>query len=742
MTNLFSDAVCENRESPLNFDLRGLIVDAFCGGGGASTGIEWALGRSPDYAINHDDAALAMHTANHPDTIHLKENVWKVDPYSMIDGREVSILWASPDCRHFSKASNSAPVSKSVRSLADVVILWAKVARPAMIFVENVEEFQDWGPLTPEGRPCRDRKGSDFKRWIGALRQQGYRVDWKILRACDYGAPTIRKRLFVVARRDRKPIVWPAPTHGDPRKFGAEIAAGQLKPWRTTAEIIDWSLSCPSIFMTRAEAKALDLQVVRPLADKTMARIARGFKRFVLDRPAPFILSYYGEGAGGLDRSADVHAPLRTVTTENRFAMVSPRVAPFVSYGQQGSASHRLMLDQTKSFVVVANHGGEGFRGQGIDAPFATVTAARDAFGLVTPHLMTMRDARKPFMVDGALAPFVSYGQQGGASRPIDTPHHTICASSKDQNQLVAAALAPWIGVHRHDSSGQPINNPLPTITANSFVKRPGAGGPLSVVTAYMAQHNGGERAPVGRAMDEPVSTLMTVGAQQQPVVAYLAPQQGLSSGADVEAPLGTVLAQGQHHSVILSYLTAYYGTHNVAGCDEPMRTATAKDRFGLVESLAEAPPLDAVKIASARKVACFLREQGVWDCNPDGSREFVIVSGMVVWDIGMRMLRPVELARAQGFDANYELAPIFNGKPLSETAQRNKIGNSVSPNVAEALIKANAIDALEMPDVARKRREKPVHVFPACSAPVEPPSLLAWKPKRASRRAPAAMLQ
>jgi DNA (cytosine-5)-methyltransferase 1 len=574
--------------------MNGLIIDSFAGGGGASTGIERALGRSPDFAINHSPEALAMHAANHPQTVHLTENVWKVDPSALTKGRPVFLLWASPDCRHHSKAKGGAPVSASVRGLADVVILWAKVARPQIIALENVEEFRDWGPLTAAGMPCAARKGTEFGRWVRALESEGYAVDWWQLRACDYGAPTIRKRLFVVARRDGKPIIKPQPTHGDPKSEA--VKNGLLKPWRTAAEIIDWSMPCPSIFLSKPEAKAAGLNIIRPLADKTMARIARGFKRYVLDRAEPFI--------------------------------------------------------------VVANHGGDGFRGQGLDAPFATVCKARDAFGVV--------------------APFVSHAQQGGASRAADAPLHTVCASVKDQNQVVAA---------------------------------------------FVAQHNG--NGVIGRDAAEPLSTVTTSAANQQPVVAFLSAMQNNTARGDVAEPVGTICAAGNHHTVVLPHLTAYYGSSDEPGSahDEPCRTATAKARFGHVEGAACMPPLADWQADRARIVAAFLRAHGVWDANADGSREFVTVGDgrWIVWDIGMRMLSPRELARAQGFPDSYILAAPYKGKPLTETAQRHKIGNSVPPDVAEAVIRANCIDALTMPAV--KRRLAKVATLPRVV--VEPGRLL-----------------
>ena len=251
------------------FDTDAIIVDSFAGGGGASTGIEMALGRSPDIAINHNADALAMHEVNHPETLHLSKNIWQVDPIEAVGRRRVGLAWFSPDCKHFSKAKGGRPVKRAIRDLAWVVVLWARRVRPEIIMLENVEEFRDWGPVTAEGKPCPDRKGKTFEQWTGELKRLGYRMEWRELRACDYGAPTIRKRFFMIARRDGRPIVWPDRTHGNPNKpeDAALIASGKLKAWRTAAEIIDWSLSCPSIFETSAEIMAKHgVRAVRPLA--------------------------------------------------------------------------------------------------------------------------------------------------------------------------------------------------------------------------------------------------------------------------------------------------------------------------------------------------------------------------------------------------------------------------------------------------------------------------------------------
>jgi site-specific DNA-cytosine methylase len=270
-----------------------LIVDSFAGGGGASTGIEMALGRSPDIAINHDATALAMHEVNHPATTHLVSDVWEVDPVEVTAGRPVGLAWFSPDCKHFSKAKGGKPVEKKIRGLAWVVVHWANVVAPRVIILENVEEFATWGPLGADNKPCPLQKGLTFKRWLSELERLGYVVEWRELRACDYGAPTLRKRLFLIARCDGEPIVWPVPTHkrvkayrdgrADVEKLGSALVP-DVKPARVAAEIIDWSLPCPSIFDTAKQIKEkYGLRAVRPLQKATMARLAKGVRRYVVD---------------------------------------------------------------------------------------------------------------------------------------------------------------------------------------------------------------------------------------------------------------------------------------------------------------------------------------------------------------------------------------------------------------------------------------------------------------------------
>lgn len=358
--------------------MRELIIDSFAGGGGASLGIELALGRSPDVAINHDAEAIALHALNHPASRHYQEDVWRVDPLEATQGQPVGLMWLSPDCKHFSKAKGGKPVSKRVRGLAWVAVRWASAVRPRVIVLENVEEFQTWGPVLVEtGRPCPQRKGQTFRAFVRRLRALGYAVEWRELRACDFGAPTIRKRLFLIARCDGQPITWPTPSHGK----------GRPQAWRAAAECIDWSLPCPSIF-----------ERARPLADATMRRIAAGIRRFVTDTPRPFIVQIQNASSG--DAPISIDAPMRTITAHPKgggFALVSAFLAKHQSERHPGEVQGASLFDPAPtvktrdSSALVTAHitklRGDNV-GHGADEPLHTLSAGGTHFAEVRAFLV------------------------------------------------------------------------------------------------------------------------------------------------------------------------------------------------------------------------------------------------------------------------------------------------------------------------------------------------------------------
>ena len=518
-----------------SFNFGGLVIDNFAGGGGASTGIEMALGRPVDIAINHDPEAIAMHEINHPHTKHYCESVWEVDPRKITGGRPVDLAWFSPDCKHFSKAKGGKPVKKEIRGLAWVAIRYAATVRPRVIMLENVEEFVTWGPLA-EGRPCPKNKGRTFNSFVNALRRHGYQVEWRELRANQFGAATIRKRLFLIARCDGLPIVWPEPTHlpiGSP-----EVKAKQAKPQRLAADIIDWSLPCPSIFLTPEEGKAL--KVRRPLAENTLRRIARGIQRYVIDNADPFLVKVNH----GYDyfRGQPLNEPMQTITSKLGTGVVVPTLAP-------------LMVVNTT-----------GHPGAAVDEPLRTVTTGGH-HALIAP----------------TLAPFIANtrnGERAGQQPRVasaEQPLWTVTAQGSQQ-----AIIAPVLTKFRTNDSGTSVLEPVPTITANSYIKRPGGAAPIGVVAAFLAKHYGGNETP-GWPLSKPISTL-TSKDHHHLVTSHMVKLRGTSrDGQTVAEPLHTVTASGNHLGEVRAFLIKYYENGTGQTLNEPLHTITTKDHLGLV---------------------------------------------------------------------------------------------------------------------------------------------------------------
>ncbi|AUU95659.1 MULTISPECIES: DNA cytosine methyltransferase [Klebsiella] len=643
--------------------MREIIVDNFAGGGGASTGIELAIGRSVDIAINHDENAIAMHKTNHPDTLHYCESVFDVDPVAATGGNPVGLAWFSPDCRHFSKAKGAKPVKKEIRGLAWIVVRWALAKRPRVVMLENVEEFKTWGPLLEdEARPDPTRIGETFAAFVGMLSTGipvdhpalaeaceflsippdseqakalisglGYTIDYRELRACDFGAPTIRKRFFMVMRCDGETIHWPAPTHGDPKSL--EVQSGKLAGWRTAAECIDWSIPCQSIFDRK-----------KPLAENTLKRIARGIERFVLNNPTPFIVKCnHTSTRSSYDcfRGQDIDSPLQTITKTHGYAVVTPHVTKFRT----------------------------GATGQECTEPLPTVTAGSSQRPGGNGHALGI--------VKATLIPFIA--GNGGSEyqakpRAINRPAHTILKQSR------ACLVAPVIARQFGASVGHGADEPSATITA-------GGGGKSQLVTTFLAKHFGGNYTGPGAAIDQPAHTVTTTdhhalvtaqivgvggrAGQSRPrdadeplqtlttkadaamVTSHLVHLRGTcKDGRRVDEPVPTITAGGQHVGEVRAFLMKYYGNEKSGvSLDEPLGTVTTNDRFGLVTV------------------------EGV---------EYQIV------DIGMRMLQPHELYRAQGFPAGYIIDQDYRGNRYAKDKQVARCGNAVPPPFAEALVRAN----------------------------------------------------
>jgi DNA (cytosine-5)-methyltransferase 1 len=704
-------------------DLHGeLIVDNFAGGGGASTGIELALGRHVDHAINHDPMALGMHRINHPQTLHHCEDVFDIDPCTVCEGRRVGLAHFSPDCKHFSKAKGGQPLDKRIRGLVLVMLRWAKYGARVMT-MENVEEIVTWGPLVRIFRsgkwdwyPDPANKGRTWLAFLDCLstgidpnhpdlpeilevlhgtvtkeelvRGFGYQYEARTIRACDHGTPTIRKRLYMVARRDGRPIVFPVATHAN-----QEGNARGLKPWRAIAECIQWDLPCPSIFLNKEEARLARCK--RPLAEATLQRVAKGMDRYVLKAKKPFLVSLTHQG-GDLVESIDM--PANTITGAHRGEKAL--VTPFITEHANATHQRNFSADEPSRTACAEVKGGHfalvsaslmtnttGHTGSALNDPAPTV-ATGGHHTLVTGTLVQTGYGERPGQEPRAIDPEKPLGTvvAGGGKHAVaaasmvklrgdaethapgsslDEPGHTISAGGKHHG-LVAASVIRHFG----ESVGQTVGAPAPTIVA-------GGGGKTGVVAAYLAQHNGGFNDTPGHPATEPISTIGGTGSQQQVVAASLA---------------------------------AYYGTEQDGqSVAEPARTVTTKDRLGLVESTG-VTQMTTEQIIGALRVAAFLREYGVQFEGP-----YATIEGYVIVDIGMRMLTPRELFRAQGFGDNYiiDRAWVINPSTgdltevrLTKEQQIRMCGNSVCPQVEAALIRANVPELAAWSTEERRKRK------------------------------------
>jgi DNA (cytosine-5)-methyltransferase 1 len=603
-----------------------------------------AIGRSVDIAINHDPNAVAMHSTNHPDTLHYCESVYDIDPCTATVGRPVGLAWFSPDCRHFSKAKGSKPVEKEIRGLAWIVIRWALAVRPRVMMLENVEEFKTWGPLivSADGgqRPDPARAGETFEAFCGMLSggipaghpalvecceflgiaadgvqaQQlvaglGYAVDHRELRACDFGAPTIRKRFFMVMRCDGVPVTWPAPTHGDPKT--PVVQGGKLAPWRTAAECIDWSIPAQSIFDRK-----------KPLAENTLKRIARGIQRFVIDSASPFIVKCnHTTTKGKYDcfRGQALAEPLQTITKTHGYAIATPVMAP-----------------------LFAGTGGSEFqmRPRPVNKPFFTLLT-QNRTNVIAP----------------VLAPLIA--RQFGASigHRADEPSATITAGGGGKSQLVSTTL---IQMGYGERPGQEprvpgLHKPLGTVVAG--------GGKFGLVAANLVKHFGGNYQGAGVALDEPVHTVTTT----------------------------------DHHGLVTSHLVILRGTcrdGRVVDAPAPGLTAGGLHVGNVQSSLAT----DGYDEQRAAQALAFLREY----CGED-SDGLVTVDGVVyrIVDIGMRMLQPRELYAAQGFPEWYIIDRDLRGVKYAKDKQVARCGNAVPPPFAEALVRANLPEICNLGEIA-----------------------------------------
>ena len=605
-----------------------IVVDFFCGGGGAGTGLEMGLGRPVTVAKNHSPAAISMHTANHPAARHFTTDVFEGDPDEECQGRPVGWFHMSPDCTHHSQAAGGQPRKREIRNLSWIGLKWAGMKKPRVISLENVKQILQWGPLIAKrdkatGRvmkldgtvaaigervpvqqqflvPDPKRRGITWRRFVHLLEGMGYQVEWRIIKACDFGAPTSRERLFMIARCDGKPIVWPEPTHAkNPVK-------GQQK-WRTAADCIDWSVPSKSIFGRKKE-----------LAAATLRRVAKGMKKFVLDNPQPFIVPI-ANWSGELAQSA--HEPLRTVTSWPRggsFAVASPTLVQ-TGYGERAGQQPRV---------------------PGLDQPLGTVVAGGVKHALSSAVIL-------PATHQGTVR----------VNDPVE-PLPTVTAANRGE-LMMASPVMIGAGGPVYAGKPAPADQPMGTLMTQNH---------RALVTAFIEQANGGFNATPARSMDAPMSTVTNTGSQQRLVTASLATLRRNCVGRAVDEPVPTMTAGAEHHALVeyrlspeheegalrvAAFLISYYGTENISACDAPAPTVTTKDRLGLVTVFVKGTP-------------------------------YVIV------DICLRMLQPHELYRAQGFPASYIIDKGADGKPFTKTEQVHMCGNSVSPPPMAALARAN----------------------------------------------------
>lgn len=508
-----------------------LIVDNFAGGGGASSGIELATGYSVDIAINHDPEAIKMHKANHPNTKHYCENVWAVDPVKACNGHPVALAWFSPDCKHFSKAKGGKPKDKNIRGLAWVACRWAGLVRPRVIMLENVEEFKTWGPLNRGHHPIKSKQGKTFERFVQQLTDLGYEVQFKELIAADYGAPTMRKRFFMIARCDGKPIVWPEPTHAP--ADSDEVKAGLLKPYVGAYTQLDFSLPCPSIFDTSEEIKEkYGIRAVRPLAPKTMERIARGLKKFVLDNPEPFIVPIgYGERKGQAPRVHDIEKPLPTIVGSGKHYLCEPYM---VQIGQTGFAK-----DRSKD----------------VREPLTTIVSKNE-------HCL----------IEPTLAPYMGTNTTNHPGGNCKDPIHTI--TTGNQQCLISPTLIQYHSETSKDGvRGQAIKDPIMTVDSSNR---------YGLVASFLHKYYDGGYKGAGETVENPLPTV-TAWDHNSVVTANLIQMNNHCDGKDIRQPLPTITAGDGHFGEVRAFLIKYYGQGTGQDIKDPLDTVTAQDRFGLV---------------------------------------------------------------------------------------------------------------------------------------------------------------
>lgn len=597
-----------------------IIVDNFAGGGGASTGIELAAGRPVTIAINHDPDAILMHQTNHPYTEHYQVSVWDINPREVCRGRMVGLAWFSPDCKHFSKAKGGKPVDKNIRGLAWIVLRWAGSVKPRVIILENVEEFQTWGPVR-KGKPVKSKQGETFNKWISQLEALGYTIEYRELRACDYGAPTIRKRFLLIARCDGKPIVWPEPTHGDPNSD--DVKSGKLKPWRTAADCIDFDLPCPSIFERK-----------KPLAINTQRRIARGLDKFVIKEAKPFIVHIgNGERKGQKPRVQDIDKPVSTIVGSCKQYFCTPYMSPIGHTGFCTDRNYsikqplRTIVSKAEQIMVMPflTKFQQNSKGQSVINPFDTVMPGATRFGLIAPSLIQYHSETAKGEVRG---------------QKLHEPILTVDGSNRYGLQI------PYLSKFYGGVVGSIIKNPVPTVTAIDH---------NALAAPFLTQYY--SRADHANTVRNPLQTV-TVQPRHFLSNAYLTILRNNMDCRSVQEPLNTITTSGAHFANTRVYIRKYS-----EGCS----------------------------LGYWSKVRELLNRYTEWELADDEILIFNIKGvEYYISDIGLRMLQPHELYRAQGFPDDYIIDVDYTGKKYPKSKQVARCGNAVPPAFAKALVEAN----------------------------------------------------
>lgn len=597
-----------------------IIVDNFAGGGGASTGIELAAGRPVTIAINHDPDAILMHMTNHPYTEHYQASIWDVDPKEKCRGRKVGLAWFSPDCKHFSKAKGGKPVDKNIRGLAWIVLRWAGTVKPIVIILENVEEFQTWGPVR-KGKPVKSHQCETFNRWKSQLKALGYEIEHRELKACDYGAPTIRKRFFLIARCDGKPIVWPKPTHGDPNS--EDVKNGKLKPWKTASDCIDFSLPCPSIFDRK-----------KPLAVNTQRRIARGLNKFVIKESKPFIVHIgNGERKGQKPRVQDINKPVSTVVSSCKQYFCTPYMSPIGHTGFCVDRNYSIKqplqtivskAEQTMVLPFLTKFQ-QHSKGQAIINPFDTVMPGATRFGLIAPSLIQYHSETAKGEVRG---------------QKLNEPIFTVDGSNRYGLQI------PYLSKFYGGVVGADIKRPVPTVTA--------------------IDHN---------ALTAPFLTKYYSGAEQS---------------FSCHSPIHTITTKDRM-SVCTNYLTVLRHNMDCRSVQEPLNTITTSGAHFANTRVYIRKYSEGCSLGYWSKVRELLNRYTEWELADDEILIFNIKGvEYYISDIGLRMLQPKELYRAQGFPDDYIIDHDYTGKSYPKSKQVARCGNAVPPAFAKALVEAN----------------------------------------------------